>query len=175
MFFLLTQFYIFSGICFAYESDFLHILNTNSPQLLTSLLIPLFSILILIFNDSKRNLAYIFFLWKSTCLNTSKYTGNATDNKIWNLFLHFRQSTPQVSYTRAIDIWLLVCLSIVSAVLLEFGIVIKCVIHCVYLFLRLIFFLVKEYQNHLFVLFLFWILNVWSPNCKFFFFFYRVI
>nr|XP_027216415.1 glycine receptor subunit alpha-2-like [Penaeus vannamei] len=35
------------------------------------------------------------------------------------------QSTPQVSYTRAIDIWLLVCLSIVSAVLLEFGIVIK--------------------------------------------------
>ncbi|XP_042879738.1 glycine receptor subunit alpha-3-like [Penaeus japonicus] len=35
------------------------------------------------------------------------------------------QSTPQVSYTRAIDIWLLVCLSIVSVVLLEFGIVIK--------------------------------------------------
>ncbi|XP_047490714.1 glycine receptor subunit alpha-2-like [Penaeus chinensis] len=35
------------------------------------------------------------------------------------------QSTPQVSYTRAIDVWLLVCLSIVSVVLLEFGIVIK--------------------------------------------------
>ncbi|KAG7156603.1 Gamma-aminobutyric acid receptor subunit rho-1-like 2 [Homarus americanus] len=35
------------------------------------------------------------------------------------------QSTPQVSYVRAIDVWLLSCLTFVSIVLLEFGIVIK--------------------------------------------------
>ncbi|MPC14208.1 Glutamate-gated chloride channel alpha [Portunus trituberculatus] len=35
------------------------------------------------------------------------------------------QSTPRVSYVRAIDVWLLSCLSFVSIVLLEFGAVIK--------------------------------------------------
>ncbi|XP_050686230.1 glycine receptor subunit alpha-4-like [Eriocheir sinensis] len=35
------------------------------------------------------------------------------------------QSTPSVSYVRAIDVWLLSCLSFVSIVLLEFGAVIK--------------------------------------------------
>ncbi|KAK8396411.1 hypothetical protein O3P69_005456 [Scylla paramamosain] len=37
----------------------------------------------------------------------------------------YRQSTPRVSYVRAIDVWLLSCLSFVSIVLLEFGAVIK--------------------------------------------------
>ncbi|XP_071552152.1 glycine receptor subunit alpha-2-like isoform X2 [Panulirus ornatus] len=35
------------------------------------------------------------------------------------------QSTPQVSYTRAIDVWLLSCLTFVSVVLFEFGLIIK--------------------------------------------------
>ncbi|XP_063842478.1 glycine receptor subunit alpha-2-like [Scylla paramamosain] len=35
------------------------------------------------------------------------------------------QSTPRVSYVRAIDVWLLSCLTFVSLVLLEFGAVIK--------------------------------------------------